>query len=164
MSNEVNVIGYNIMRNAIQLVETSVTEMHTAKRFVEADKQLMAGFVQDAHISSQILELQYPENANRYIDGFLKIKISLVDLASKALPKLTLSVVVKGKFEMQDKEISDIEFFRMVDGLCVPLLMPHAKVYLDMLKIMVDVPFMSLPTIDILNSMNGNKIYSDIVN
>lgn len=141
-----------LSKTSIQMTKATLEESHIKKI---APITTSESLYNDLNFSYKVEEIR--ENK---IESFMKT--SIVSYKDKDTKVLELDVVFRGVFEIkEDARIDDTDFRNFVEAQTVPQLLPYARSFISSITVQMEIEPMTLPTMDIIQSLIDNRHHSD---
>ncbi|MGB2993566.1 MAG: protein-export chaperone SecB [Paenisporosarcina sp.] len=144
---------YKIIRNSVQLAEVTLVSMNCFRNFKDSE------------------EVEGDEPKSHHVQLAFKRKVNLLSTKHAEIFLLTKVGVDEGPFEFEieyrgicflTNEISETAFEQYVYDQVVPLLMPYVRECIASTMARMDLPIFTIPTIDILDTLEVNLNPEDI--
>lgn len=139
---------YKIARDAIQLTKACIISCQ-AEQLADFDAKT------ECTLPTKLLK-KYNRISDNEIHGYVKAEISVVSrLEDKEIAKLM--VECKGVFNVIKSGLEKEEEEKRVNLQMVPQLLPYIRSSLTNLSSMMSIPPITLPTIDVIKSIQKNR-------
>lgn len=151
---------YKIIRHSVQLDCVNVGELHIEGDILKL-KNAHGKMSQKFNLSQN---LKTSESNPFSIEGKCKVVIDINHRSFDTPYKICLVIIGIFSSELKATNESEVnseneknEFATNVSKLCIPLLLPYVKSYLQMVTGILSIPPFPIPTMDILRSIEENN-------